>query len=101
MLLVAYGAAVLDDKSRRRNTAEAPAEIVDVRLERDSRGPREEQRDERHVRYRYRNGGRWIADRNIVPLSERWSVGEPVKVCYDPTTPRAHRLERADYRCGT
>jgi hypothetical protein len=99
--LIAGGILWLDAKSRRRNTAEAPAEIVKVRLHTERRGSSSARRRENRIDYRYAIGGRWIEDRIDKPAGESWAVGRPVKVCYDPTNPKRHRLEQASYRCGS
>ncbi|HEX8063945.1 MAG TPA: DUF3592 domain-containing protein [Allosphingosinicella sp.] len=100
VVAIAAGLLWLDNKSRQRNTAEAKAEILKVRLHVERRSSGSNRRENR-IDYRYAIGGRWIEDRIDKPAGESWAVGRPVKVCYDPTNPKRHRLEQASYRCGS
>jgi hypothetical protein len=101
VVAIAAGVLWLDNWSRRRNTAEAPAEILRVRRVVEHRNSSSNRGPENRIHYRYALGGRSIEDWIDKPASESWAVGRPVKVCYDPTNPRRHRLEQASYRCGS
>lgn len=97
--VIAVGVTMLDDSSRRRNTAEAPAEILKV--QRYSRGGTGSGRRRLRIHYQYQLAGRTIRDTDTASAGASWAPGQAVKVCYDPENPQRHRLERASYRCGS
>lgn len=89
----------LDEQSRRRNVAEAPAEIMELERTSQRRGSNRPRRETTRVHYRYWLDGGAIDD--TTTADGNWSVGERAKVCYDPSDPQRHRLEKATYECGS
>jgi hypothetical protein len=99
VLLIAVGLVVIDRRSRKENTSEAPAQVVSV--QHSSTGSGTNRRRQLRVQYRYRVAGELREGTKIASATEDWSTSSPVKVCYNPDNPRHHRLERASFRCGS
>jgi hypothetical protein len=99
ILVIAAGLFVMERRSRKENTAEAPAQVVSV--ERTSTGAGANRRRKLRVHYRYHLNGVFIDGAKIVSETEDWSTQSAVKVCYNPDNPRHHRLHRASFHCGS
>ena len=100
VLLIAGVFFLLERRRLARMTAEAPAEVTGVSVERRRRRMRNETRT--FVSYRFNVGGQWIQDSSDKGGDQRatYRPGAPLKVCYNPSKPEESEIFTPDHQCG-
>jgi FtsZ-interacting cell division protein ZipA len=98
----------LNKKRLARLTAEAPAEVLSVTLERNrttrnSNGRRKNRTDtETDIRYRFAVEGKPIAASTSKSgdVTGTYKVGMQAKACYNPSNPAESEVFAPDHKCG-
>ena len=102
--MASYFAYRSDERRRTRLTAEVPAEIVEVYVNRSRNN--EEARPGRiesmRISYRYVLDGEIFARTTTVSsmAGKEFKVGGPAKVCYNPANPNEAELFQVNHKCG-
>jgi hypothetical protein len=99
----------LNKRRLARLTAEAPAEVLGVNLERNRRttrnsnGRRRSGTDtETDISYRFTAGGKLITASTSKEgdVTGTYKTGAPAKVCYNPSNPEESEVFTPEHKCG-